>query len=472
MPDEATHEYTYTGLVLEQQPGAPTMYLLTVDAPDLLEWADVPNAQADYMAGYQRVFDPDRARQISEFLAADPKNIVPGAVIVTASADAVSIATTDDPAVVRVSIEVEDLPFEERLANVYAHFSERLSEAERESIEEAEVDPASLEVDEDESESGGIPDSYIAALTAELRAAVEDISSLPAGREDAIRNYIDSVSKPGLIIDGQHRVFGAKDVSQNDVRLPVILLPGLEMGEQVFHFYVLNNKAKPLSPTELRRTISTSLSNAEIEGLWKRFEDAGVNPEATRWTHKMSTDPSSPFKDLIDFGLGGSGFIRENVAYQLVSKFVNMPRKYRILYLDVPAWQQGSDDRLTYFYVFWSAIKERYASTWAECVAERGGQLFYKAALLVLQEFILDFLVQVMNVRRVEGKPSPFADYDELRQYVMASLADLPDEFFTMEWQEKQLDTSERRAFLRGQMEVAVRNQGKFLGNQQLFKKS
>ena len=55
-------------------------------------------------------------------------------------------------------------------------------------------------------------------------------------------------------------------------------------------------------------------------------------------------------------------------------------------------WQQGSDDRITYFYVFWSAIKERYRNTWADGVAERGGQHFYKAAMLVLQEFILDFL--------------------------------------------------------------------------------
>jgi len=471
MTDKETGRFTYTGLVLQQQPGSPTMYLLTVDAPNLLEWADVPNAKADYMAEYQRVFNKDRAQEISEFLAADPKNIVPGAVIVTATAEAVSIEETEDANVVRVSLEVEDRSFEERLADIYAHFSARLSDAERASID-TDVDPTALEADEEETENGGIPDSYIAALTAELAKAVEDFDSLTTERQSAIRGYVDSVSKPGLIIDGQHRVFGAKDVSQHDVRLPVILLPGLEMGGQVFHFYVLNNKAKPLSPTELRRTVSTSLSNAEIDQLWKRFEDAGVNPEATRWTHKINTDPTSPFKDLIDFGLGGSGFIKENVGYQIVSKFVNMPRKYRILYADIPAWQQGSDERLAYFYAFWSAIKERYAKTWAEGVAEGGSQFFYKAATLVLQEFILDFLVQVMNVRKVEGKPSPFADFDELKQYVMASIADLPPEFFTTEWQEKQLDTSDRRAFLRGQIEIAVRNQGKFLGNQQLFKKS
>jgi len=52
MTDKETGRFTYTGLVLQQQPGSPTMYLLTVDAPNLLEWADVPNAKADYMAEY------------------------------------------------------------------------------------------------------------------------------------------------------------------------------------------------------------------------------------------------------------------------------------------------------------------------------------------------------------------------------------------------------------------------------------
>lgn len=472
MPSQSVREYSYTALRIEQQPGAPAMYLLALNAAELLEWADVPNAKADYMAGYQRAYSEERAHQIRDFLATDPKNIVPGAIIVATATGATDVTSTDDGAVVQITIKVEEETFEERLAKVYAQFSARLSDSEKASIPVAENNPEAATTEEEESGEGGMPDSYIATLTAELRTAVEDIDILPPGRQEAIQNYIDSVSKPGLIIDGQHRVFGAKDVTQNDVQLPVVLLPGLAIGEQVFHFYVLNNKAKPLSPTELRRTISTSLSNGEIEQLWKRFEDAGVNPEATRWTHKINTDSASPFKDLLDFGLGAGGFIKENVAYQLVSKFVNMPRKYRILYKDIPAWQQSSDERLNYFYAFWDAIKGRYSVAWEEGVAAKGSQLFYKAAMLVIQEFILDFLVQVMNVRRVEGKPSPFADLDEFRQYVQASLADLPPEFFTMEWQEKQLDTTERRTFLRNQMEIAVRNQGKYIGIQQLFKKS
>lgn len=450
------------------------MYLVSAPAAGLLEWADVPNAKADYMAGYQRVYSESRAKEIKEFLENDVNNIIPGAIVVAVDGAAIEAETSSVDGVFDVTITLTDESFERRLARHRDFFASRLSDAEAKSVDAliAAATKSNGADSESEADDAGIPESYIATLTAELAAACEDFQSLPSLRQAAIRQYIDSVSKPGLIIDGQHRVFGAKDVSMHDVHLPVVLLPGLGTAEQVFHFYVLNNKAKPLSPTELRRTVSTSLTNQEIDGLWKRFEDSGVNPEATRWTHKMNADPKSPFRNLIDFGLGGGGFIKENVAYQVVSKFVNMPRKYRTLQRGVPAWESSTEERLDYFFAFWSAIKERYSDVWQSGVESGGNQLFLKAAMLVLQDFVLDFFVSVSSVREIEGKPSPIADIDELDALVTAALKFLPPDFFLLEWQEKQLDTSERRTFLREQMEMAKRNQGKFLGNQQLFKKS
>jgi len=178
MPNDLSREYTYTALHLAQQPGAPALYLLTVDAPGLLEWADVPNAKADYMAGYQRVYNADRAREITEFLANDPNNIIPGAIIVTVAPDAVEVVKTEDPALVRVTVHAQEHTFDERLANVYTHFSQRLSDSERESIDETPVDPVEAAVEADDANENGIPESYIATLTAELRTAQDDISSV------------------------------------------------------------------------------------------------------------------------------------------------------------------------------------------------------------------------------------------------------------------------------------------------------
>ena len=89
--------------------------------------------------------------------------------------------------------------------------------------------------------------------------------------------------------------------------------------------------------------------------------------------------------------------------------------------------------------------------------------------MLVLQTLLLDGLVQDQPKRAARSEPSPLSDPDILYQEVTSSLYFLPEEFFTRVRVEKQLDTTERRDFLYKQMRLAIRNQGKKLGCQQLF---
>ncbi len=65
----------------------------------------------------------------------------------------------------------------------------------------------------------------------------------------------------------------------------MVLLPGLDFAEQVFQFYVLNNKGRPLKATELRRIVSTLLTSApwtvvrsEISGRGRSAPDASATP--------------------------------------------------------------------------------------------------------------------------------------------------------------------------------------------------
>jgi DGQHR domain-containing protein len=280
------------------------------------------------------------------------------------------------------------------------------------------------------------------------------------------------MQRPGLIIDGQHRVYASKGVNSHDIILPLVIIEGLPMAEQVFHFYVLNNKAKPLTRTELRRTVSTALTNKEIDGLWTRFKEAGVDPEKVRLTHLINTDAASPFCGLIDFGLAGErGFIKENVAYQLVDAFVSMPRRYRALHENVEHWARGDKaDRLTTFYAFWAAVKDAYPNAWGQGIKDGGGQIFMKVAMLALQSFILDNLLTLNNMLRKQGHPAPFADNEDLSEYVASVIEDLPEEFFTREWTEKQIDTVPGRKMLRTTIQEVIDSSGANLGNRTLFK--
>lgn len=490
-------DYEYHGIRLVQQPGAPPFYLTSAPAVELLEWCDVPRAKGDYMAGYQRVLDEKRVADLAEYLRLSPSNIIPGAVIIAIDADYVSVAETADQ-LFSLSIKEDTRSFEEKLQELWGEFTTRLGNEELTSaqvsfsvpdtgaepdvsdgealVESVDaVEATDEEFDDEDADEASYPTSYLASLTQELTEAVTDWSRLSPARQQAIQSYIDGVSKPGFIIDGQHRVFGAKDVSECDVRLPVVLLPALAFSEQVFQFYVLNSKARPLKPTELRRIISTSLTNAEIDNLYLRFKAAGIEAEEARWTLKMNTDPCSPFRSRIDFGYGEPGaVIPENVADQVVRAFMKMPKgRYRQLMSPLGERWVDPDKRLEIFFWLWNAIKDVYADAWksAEIQADEGKkhQLFMKVSLLTLQSFLLSRFVTALPYRNPNDDP-PLSSQEEVAKIVKSTLTNLPAEFFEREWKMKQIDTSEGRRQLALFMEGVWNNQGKLHGNLALFR--
>jgi hypothetical protein len=518
--------HEYAALLVEQQPGAPPFYLTSVPAAELLEWCDVPRAKGNYMAGYQRSLNPKRIEDLANYLRLSPNNILPGAIIVAIDGDYVEVEEIHD-GLFKVVIAEDDRDFDTKLQELWGTFTTRLTEEELESAGiafttgggaaggngaeagETEVavgdgsdvaqasdggsasgqtlsgtpidddlskdDLLDDEVEDEGDEESTFPSSYLASLAQELSIAVTDWNAVSPERQSAIRGYIEGVSKPGLIIDGQHRVFGAKGVSEHDVALPVVLLPGLDFAEQVFEFYVLNSKARPLRPTELRRIVSTSLTNQEIGDLYERFRAAGIEAEEARWTLELNTRPDSPFRGRIDFGYDESGaVIPENVADQVVRGFMKMPRRrYRQLINPLGEQWTNPTSRLEIFFWFWNAIKAEYTDAWieAEATSDSGEkpQLFMKVALLTLQTFVLDRFVTALPYRSATDDP-PLKTEEEVGKMVKSTLTNLPQEFFQREWRMKQIDTSEGRKALYEIMEGVWNNQGKFHGNLALFR--
>jgi len=459
----------YTALKVVQQPGAPVFYLTAAPARELLRWCDVPRTKGDYMAGYQRALSGPRGAALTKYLSMAPQNIIPGAIIVAVDADQLTI--TESGSLVELSVKEDTREFKTKLEELFGGFTSRLSNDELDSadIEFSASDWDGREEDDDDEN----PKSYLALLTKELKTALSEWDRLPTDRQSAIREYIDGVSKPGLIIDGQHRVFGAAKV-EHDVLLPVVLIPGLEYSEQVFQFYVLNSRAKPLRPTELRRIVSTTLTNQEIQQLYTRFKQVGVTPEEARWTYEMNTRPDSPFQNRIDFGFGKAGeIIPENVAAQVVRAFMKLPAaRYRQLTAPLGVQWQDLESRLDIFFWFWNAVKTAYSGAWADAqrLADAGEQhnLFLKVSLLTLQKFLLDRFLVALPYRGTQ--PPPLSSKTEIDQMVKITLANLPDEFFQREWKAKQMDTSEGRDELYGYMETIWNRQGEIHGNMKLFK--
>jgi hypothetical protein len=90
--------------------------------------------------------------------------------------------------------------------------------------------------------------------------------------------------------------------------------------------------------------------------------------------------------------------------------------------------------------------------------------------MLVLQEYLLDEMNRNMPQRMANGQASLLADDDDLQRFVTNALAFLSEAFFTREWQRRQMDTSEGRRLFRQQIELAINNQSRNLGNMWLFR--
>jgi hypothetical protein len=170
------------------------------------------------------------------------------------------------------------------------------------------------------------------------------------------RDGIISYLKPIVLVDGQHRLFGAlaslksrmesddqilaetesrigagessanveADIRLREVRqLPISLLISNDPAEQVFQFVVVNQKATPIGKALLGTIVSTTLSSSEAASIASRLKDAGIQLEESQAITYMARLPSSPFHNLIERGLTGNnaGVLKWNVIASLIDIF-------------------------------------------------------------------------------------------------------------------------------------------------------
>lgn len=453
--------YTYEAIKVQQRPSAPPFYLLGASAKEITHWADAPHKKSSLRAGYQRELDEARLSSIEKFLELSSDNILPSAALIAVRPSAFSV--NGDGPHCTVEIRVEGVDPAEARGVLLQELTDRLSDDEIASVEPAEdVDDEDLS---EEDLEAARPESYMSSLYAELR----DYDSLDPERQSEMDEFVTTMMTPGLIMDGQHRIFGAKEAFDGSTVLPLVLVPGLDVSEQVFNFYVLNNKAKPLDKRQLRSIIATSLTAGEIERLYERFTSSGLRADEAQWTYRVHTDAASPFVGLISLRLSDDvAPIDDNVMDQVVSRFMKLPRTYNALKMGI-AWDSGDPDystRLGLFYALWRAVKDTYPGAWAAATNGGTGQLFQKVSLLQTQEYVLDVLKQVVAFQ----DKSPFSSPEDLYDAATVALKRIPELFYLKEWKKKGLDTGPGKTFFLEQMRKVAAADGKNVGSHALFR--
>ena len=109
-----------------------------------------------------------------------------------------------------------------------------------------------------------------------------------------LTNGISDFDKPGLVIDGQHRLKGI-EAFDPQTYVNVVALLDADVDEKAFQFLVINNKVAKVSADHIR-----ALNLNYTSALTDRLKDARLSlSDNVGSVGVMDTDPESPFQGLI-----------------------------------------------------------------------------------------------------------------------------------------------------------------------------
>ncbi len=122
---------------------------------------------------------------------------------------------------------------------------------------------------------------------------------------DDIVTSLEALCRPALVVDGQHRLFGAANCD-NEIWLPVVALPNCSWAEQIYQFVVINEKAQRVETSLLTDIFGSSLTRSEQHSLRTKLERSNVHVEERIAAVIAARDANSPFYDMVKIKLEGT----------------------------------------------------------------------------------------------------------------------------------------------------------------------
>ena len=198
------------------------------------------------------------------------------------------------------------------------------------------------------------------AITITLRVDNANIQTIDAARNFYVitLNVPEGVpdgEKPGLIIDGQHRLFGIKAHNPAYLVNVVALLNANDL-ETAFQFLVINNKVTKVQP-DLIRTLALDYQEGDLAD---RLKTARLTLHANLpYVGLVDTDDDSPFRGIISLVAADGQQDQKFVPPAAIENAISIIQKKEVRELE-------SDDALCeFFYAIWSSLKQNgWASLW------------------------------------------------------------------------------------------------------------
>jgi DGQHR domain-containing protein len=253
--------------------------------------------------------------------------------------------------------------------------------------------------------------------------------------------------KPGLIIDGQHRVFGALKFAAS-TQLNVIGVLGGDDAERAFQFVVINNSATKVAKDHIK---SLNLQYDQSKLNKRLISSAGVSMGVSddKYEDLALLDSSPPFKGLIEWPTNKAGFIAANALEGALAETKDRAHLLGIEGLETDVFLQ-----------IWAKIHDLRKKLWTAPPKGLGTQpgtsrLLMKVSIYALTVYLLDSMVAKL---RTADDPVDYTDVETLDALVERIVSRIPEEFWTTEWTAKELDTASGRKIVLDALSVIDSN--------------
>lgn len=264
-----------------------------------------------------------------------------------------------------------------------------------------------------------IPTAIIVALD---ESAVKINSS-----KKTVEILADGDRKPGLIIDGQHRVRGATAHSKL-LNLNVVAFIGGDEAERAFQFVVINNTATRVSRDHIK-ALNLNFDEKRLNNRLLASAGLSLGLDSPSREDLYVIDTTEPFKGLLKWPRNEAGFIPPNAVEGALAETRDRAVRLEIVDLERDV-----------FLSIWAIIKQIRKDEWND-----KSHLLEKVGIYALTVYILDSL---MAAQQVNDSPLDLTDGDDLNPAVERLVKRIPGIFWRMPWKATELDTKSGRQLL------------------------
>jgi len=254
--------------------------------------------------------------------------------------------------------------------------------------------------------------------------------------------FQEEKQKPALIIDGQHRLFGAASYSDEDIPILVVAILHAKPEEMAFQFIVINNKAVKV-PTSLVKSLVANYADIEVN-LSDRLLTAGITyGNKSAFLTSADTSEASPFFGMLNW--------ESNRGGEKIIDITTIETIHSYLKRELTIILSGDEDSSqAILFTIWNTIKEIYPLAWKN----RCDNFFTKVSMLAMNEYVIDRIRNLASMQMVD-----IFSEESIKNSVKRTFAYIPEELWSLNWSAVRLqDNKAIRELIKNSFEIIANN--------------